>query len=205
MSTGEMRLRNMEFERLLPQFMRGDLAVLGLSHGLDKIVRPESDRFKMLSTWDQIDNLSEEELDALSWELNTLWYDKDADIRVKRDLLKNSDKVYMHLGTKWAVENVISAVFGEGYIKEWFEYDGTPGYFRVYSTNPNITDSLLTKFMSILNKVKRHSSKLEGIFITLTGEMHLAAGWGFFEATNETYAIGATPPEEDSTEGGTTE
>ena len=45
---------------------------------------------------------------------------------------------------------------------------------------------------NILNKVKRHSSKLDGIYITLTGEMKIAAGVGVREAAKETYKIGAT-------------
>lgn len=190
-----MRLSDMEFERLLPAFMRGDLAVLGLAHGLDEMIPDLSQSLKYLSTWDSIDELSEEELDALAWELNIFWYDKGASIDVKRELVKSSDQVYRKLGTKWAVENVISAYFGDGYIREWNEYGGEPGYFRVFSSNPNITNTLLDQFLNILNKVKRHSSKLEGIFITLTGEMHLHTGFGVAQYSHEVYSIGATEPE----------
>ena len=104
-----MKLSELEFIRLLPQFMREDTAVKGLSLGLDIVIPQLSESIKYLTTWDQIDNLSEAELDELAWELNILWYELDADIEVKRDVIKNSDKVYQHLGTKWAVENVILA------------------------------------------------------------------------------------------------
>lgn len=202
--SGGMKLSTLEFVRLLPAFMRGDLAVLGLSAGMDEIIPELSASIDLLTTWDHIDELSEDELDALAWELNILWYDKGANIDTKRDVIKNSDMVYRKLGTKWAVENVIQSYFGDGYIREWYEYEGNPGYFRVYSTNPTLTNERLTEFMNILNKVKRHSSKLEGIFITLTGEMHLAAGWGYFESGSDTIPLGATAPVDDSTteEGG---
>lgn len=187
----EMRLSTLEFVRLLPRFMREDLAVQGMSMGIDQIVPDLSSSIKLLTTWDHIDELSEADLDELAWELNILWYDKSAPIDTKRELVKDSDKVYKHLGTKWAVENVISAYFGEGYVQEWFEYNGDPGYFRIYSTNPSLTDEALTEFMNILNKVKRHSSKLEGIYITLTGRMPLCAGVGYREYGTDTYKIGA--------------
>lgn len=190
--SGGMKLSTLEFVRLLPAFMRGDLAVLGLAQGIDDIVPDLADSVQQLTTWDKIDELSESELDALAWELNIMWYDKGASIEAKREIIKNSDKVYRHLGTKWAVENVVETYFGEGYIREWFEYNGAPGYFRVYSTNPTITNERLTEFLNILNKVKRHSSKLDGIFITLTGQMRLAAGMAVREAATETYKIGAT-------------
>lgn len=192
MSGGGMKLSTLEFARLLPAFMRGDLSVQGLAHGIDDIIPAIAASVQRLTTWDKIDELSDSELDSLAWELNIMWYDKTASIEAKRELVLNSDKVYRRLGTKWAVENVIQTYFGDGYIKEWFEYNGTPGYFRVYSTNPTLNNERLTEFLNILNKVKRHSSKLDGIYITLTGEMKIAAGVGVRETAKETYKIGAT-------------
>lgn len=188
----EMTLSTMEFIRLLPRFMREDKAVRGLAMGVDKIVPELAGSIQRLTTWDHIDELSEAELDELAWELNILWYDKAAPIETKRQLILDSDKVYQHLGTKWAVENVINAYFGDGFVQEWFEYNGEPGYFRIYSTNPTLTDEALTEFMNILDKVKRHSSKLEGIYITLTGRMPLASGVGYREYGTDTFRIGAT-------------
>ena len=187
-----MRLTDLEFIKLLPQFMREDGAVVGLSVGIDAIIPGLAQSLKKLTTWDQIDNLTEDELDELAWELNILWYDTGATLDVKRELIKNSDKVYQRLGTKWAVETIINTYFGEGYITEWFEYGGEPGYFRVYSTNPSLTQERFTEFLNIVNKVKRATAKLDGVFITLTGQMPLAAGVALHEVGHETYAIGAT-------------
>ena len=190
--SGGMKLSTLEFLRLLPAFMRGDLAIQGLAAGLDGIIPGLDASVNRLTTWDHIDELSENELDGLAWELYILWYDKSANLETKRQLVKDSDKVYQHLGTKWAVENVIQTYFGDGYIREWFEYNGEPGYFRIYSTNPTLTDERLTEFLNILDKVKRHSSKLEGIYITLTGRMPLSAGMAYREYGTETFKLGAT-------------
>lgn len=190
--SGGMKLSTLEFLRLLPVFMRRDLAIQGLAAGLDEIIPDLDASVNRLTTWDHINELSEDELDALAWELNILWYDKSANLETKRQLVKDSDKVYQHLGTKWAVENVIQTYFGDGYIREWFEYNGEPGYFRIYSTNPTLTDERLTEFLNILDKVKRHSSKLEGIYITLTGRMPLSAGMAYREYGTDTFKLGAT-------------
>lgn len=192
MSGGGMRLSTLEFVRLLPQFMRDDLAVKGLAAGLDSVIPQLSSSIDVLTTWNHIDELSEDELDALAWELNILWYDKAANLDTKRQLVKDSDNVYRHLGTKWAVENVINTYFGDGYITEWYEYNGDPGYFRVYTTNPTLTEERLVEFLNILDKVKRHSSKLDGIFITLTGRMPLSAGMAYREYGTDTFRLGAT-------------
>lgn len=188
-----MRLSDIEFVRLLPQFMRDDDAVKGLAAGIDAIIPKLAASLSLLPTWDCIDYLPEDELDALAQELNILWYSSSADIGTKRELIKNSDRVYAHLGTKWAVENVIQAYFGDGYVREWYEYGGTPGTFRVYSGNPTVTGERLAEFINVLNKVKRHSAKLDGVYITLSGDMALSAGVAVHETSHEQYGIGATP------------
>ena len=190
-----MKLSNLDFVRLLPQFMRDDSAVQGMAAGINEIVPSLDSSIMKLSTWDHIDELSEAELDELAWELNILWYDPSATIAVKRDIVRNSDKVWQCIGTKWAVENVIKTYFGDGYIEEWYEYGGEPGRFRVYSSNPSINAERLSAFLNILEKVKRASAKLDTIFIALAGEMMLSAGVALHETTFEQIAIGATAPQ----------
>jgi phage tail P2-like protein len=186
-----VKLSDIEFIKLLPQFMRNDAAVQGLAAGIDSIIPQLAADLEKLSTWDRIDDLSEAELDELAWELNILWYDTSAPIDVKRNLVRGSDAVYKKLGTKWAVENVINTYFGDGYIEEWFEYGGDPGHFRIYSTNPTVNESKFAEFLSLLNKVKRASAKLDGVFITLTGQMNMSAGTALHEIGAEQYDIGA--------------
>lgn len=186
-----MKLSNIDFLKLVPQFMRDDDAVRGLAAAINTIVPDLTASIEKLSTWDHIDDMNDAELDALALELNIPWYDATATLAIKREVVKNSDKVYKHIGTKWAVENIIKTYFGDGYIMEWFEYEGEPGHFRVYSSNPSLNNERLTEFLSLLNKTKRASAKLDGISITLDAELVLATGVAIHEVSNETYAIGA--------------
>ena len=190
--SGGMKLGDLDFKRLLPAFMRDDGAVTGLSIALNEIVPQLEGSIQTLSTWDSIDLLSEEELDALAWELNILWYDVGANIDTKRDVIKNSDLVYRRLGTKWAVESVIKSYFGDGYITEWFEYGGQPGRFRVYTANPSVSEERYGEFLNLLEKIKRASAKFDGLYITLTGQMPLYAGMAVHQSGRERYEIGAT-------------
>lgn len=186
-----MRLNDLQFIRLLPHWMQEDKADIGLANGMDAITKPVIDRIPLLSTWDQLDNIDEWELDEIAWEWNMFWYDNSAPIETKRQLIKTGLQVWSKLGTKWACEQVISAYFGDGYIREWFDYDGTPGRFRVISSNPTITNVRLNEFLRILDMVKRGSAHLDGIYITLTGEMNLHAGVAVREVGYETIALGA--------------
>jgi phage tail P2-like protein len=187
--SGGMTLQTLDFIRLLPQFVRDDLAVQGIAKALNDIIPGLSQSVGNLTTWDKIGELSESELDSLAWELNILWYDKSATIETKRELILNSDKVYRHLGTKWAVENVVTTYFGEGSVQEWFEYGGEPGHFRVMSTNPSLNSTRYGEFINVLNKVKRASSKFDGLNISLDGELILSAGAMLHDIGQEQYTV----------------
>lgn len=188
-----MKLNDLEFLRLLPGFMRSDSAVQGLAAGMDEIIPGLAASITRLTTWDHIDELNESELDELAWELNIPWYDTSANIAIKRAVIKDSDKVHMKLGTKWAVENVVSAYFGSGHVSEWWEYGGEPGHFQVNSSNPSLNNERFNEFLRLLEKVKRASAKLDSVVISLSGELPLYAGVAVHEIGKEQYAIGANP------------
>ena len=186
----EMKLKDIEFLKLLPAFMREDSAVIGMSKGVDEVIKMFTGFADNMSTWAAIDKLTEAELDELAWELNIQWYEHDAAIEIKREIVKNSDLVQQRLGTKWAVENVITTYFGSGNIKEWFEYEGEPGHFKIESTNPSVTNEQFNKFMRILNKVKRKSAYLDGVYIMLGAQATINVGVGQQETKITTMRFG---------------
>lgn len=189
----KMRLKDIEFLQLLPSFMREDPTVIGLSKGVDDIIKMFAGYGDNMSTWAAIDKLIEAELDELAWELNIQWYEPDSDIEIKRQIIKDSDLVQQRLGTKWAVERVISTYFGSGNILEWFEYDGVPGHFKVESTNPSVTNENLNKFLRILEKIKRKSAHLDEITISLSAQTNIHAGVAYHETRIETIRLGKVP------------
>lgn len=171
-----MRLNDIEFVKLLPKFMQNDAANIGIAKGIDIVIKIFDGFSGNLATWDAIKNMSDAELNELAWELNIAWYEPSASIEVKREIVKNSDRVQQKLGTKWAVENVIETYFGDGSMLEWFEYDGEPGHFKINSSNPSVTNENLTKFLRILSKVKRGSAQLDGIFINMLSQQNIYTG-----------------------------
>lgn len=189
----EMKLQSLDFVRLLPRFMRDDAASKGLSAALNELIPTLAYAIGKLSTWDKVNEMSAAELDALAWELNILWYDQTASVGAKRDIVLNSDKVYKKLGTKWAVENVTKSYFGDGYVREWWEYDGDAGHFRVYSSNPSLSLEKINEYQAILDKVKRKTAIFDGVYIELTTAVTLCAGTAIHEGAREAYGIGYAP------------
>lgn len=186
----DMKLKNIEFIKLLPAFMREDSAVTGMSEGVNQIIRMFADYGGHMSEWAAIEDMTKAELDELAWELNIQWYEPDSSIEIKRQIVKNSDLIQQKLGTKKAVETVITTYFGNGNVTEWFEYGGAPGHFKIESNNPSVTNENMEKFLRILEKVKRKSAHLDEININLSADAYIYAGIAYHETRIETMRFG---------------
>ena len=163
---GGMKISELDFVRLLPVFMRDDEAAIALSKALDKLIGEQlGERLSTIRTWDKIDELTEAECDDLAWELDIDWYDSvGMSLAEKRATIKIALQVKRKRGTKWAVERLISAYFGEGFIMEWLETGGAPYTFTVSTTNTHITEKNYKKFMEAVKAAKNERSHIAGFF-----------------------------------------
>ena len=93
-----MKTKQTDMKKLLPLFMRDDQAVKAMAEAINDIMS-HADPSK-LRTWDQLDKMTHEELDALATELNVLWYNQAGTLAQKREQIRTSDDVWRTLGTK---------------------------------------------------------------------------------------------------------
>lgn len=176
---GGMKISELDFVRLLPVFMRDDEAVIALSNAVNTLLGEPGKRLHTIKTWDKIDDLNEAECDELAWELDIDWYDSTGmGLKEKRETIKLAQQIKRKRGTKWAVEHLISAYFGEGYVVEWFEKEGRlnadipleddkeaiPYTFKVLTTNAQITAENYDKFVVAAKAAKNERSHIVGIF-----------------------------------------
>lgn len=114
-----------------------------------------------------IDEASEEALDALAVELQTPLYKDDYPLTVKRQIVKNSMLYYIRSGTRGAVEELLADIYQGAEVEEWFEYGGEPNYFRVAidisRTTVPVAEMAPAELESWLYSVKRASSALESL------------------------------------------
>lgn len=114
-----------------------------------------------------IDEASEEALDALAVELQTPLYRDDYPLTVKRQIVKNSMLYYIRSGTRGAVEELLADIYQGAEVEEWFEYGGKPNYFRVAidisRTTVPVAEMAPAELESWLYSVKRASSALESL------------------------------------------
>lgn len=182
-----MELKDVDILKLCPAFMREDKTNQILATGVNNVFKTWSNDMERLSVINQIDKLTAAELDQLAKDKNIFWYDTNANISVKRALIKNAKIVFNRLGTVWAVESVMNDYMPGTELQEWFDYDGEPGYFKIFTTNTGVLRTDIQAFFNILNKIKRKSIWLESIILRLEQMLVIYPAWGVVERSTDRF------------------
>ena len=112
-----------ELADMLPSQMSTEIEQQCLSYALQQGIRIVIERAQMTRTQAMIDELPEKILDVLAVELRTPYYRESMDLETKRKIIKRTVLWHLTAGTPSAVRELISIIFGEGDIVEWFNYD----------------------------------------------------------------------------------
>jgi phage tail P2-like protein len=184
-----MKTRETDLKKLIPLFMRDDPTVKALVQAINDIMATADP--KKLRTWDQLENMTHEELDELAWELNVLWYNAAGTLKTKREQIRTSDDVWRTLGTRHAIETVISQLFIKGKLLEFWEYGGQPHHFMVECYDPAVlTPEGEKEFRRIVEIVKRKSQILDSIRLVLSPNFYTYTGVVVRDITTEKHSIG---------------
>lgn len=184
-----MKLKDVDLIKLCPAFMREDKSNQVLTNGVNNIFHTWAENMDRLPVINQLDKLSEAELDQLASDKNIFWYDYKASVSVKRAIIKNAKIVFNRLGTVWAVESVMNDYLPKTELQEWFDYNGEPGYFRIVTNNTEILRTDIQTFLNILKHIKRGSVWLENIILRLEQYLVFYMGWGVVERARDTFTF----------------
>ena len=69
-----MKFSELDFKQLLPAWMRKDPTDQALAKTVDELTQKLYTRSDLLKKWTHLDELSDEQLDALANELDVSWY-----------------------------------------------------------------------------------------------------------------------------------
>lgn len=86
----------------------------------------------------------------------------------KRSLIKKAIELHKHKGTPWSIKNsLITVGFKNAEVKEWFQYNGDPYYFRVYvdvSKQGYVDEDLISICETLIYEYKNVRSWLDKLF-----------------------------------------
>ncbi len=154
----------------LPPALQKDPSAVALAEAMADLLARRPEEIKQLRIYPVIDRLDERLLDILAYDFKVDWWDADYSLEEKRRTLKDSWRVHKTLGTKAAVEMVISAIYPHTKVLEWWEYGGEPYHFRlrINSTDDSIHSEKQRRVLERLNYYKPLRSHLDKINYFMT-------------------------------------
>jgi len=120
-----------DFLRALPEPLRADPQTAALAQVVAQALDQCAQEPEAALIYSRIENLPEELLDILAYDFKIDWYDSQYTLEEKRRTVRDSWRVRRFLGTKYAVQTALSAIYPGAEVLEWFQYDGEPYHFRV--------------------------------------------------------------------------
>lgn len=175
-----IKFKDGQLTDILPMAMKQDIETQCISYALQQQTKKIMQLADKTRTVAVIDELPENILDVLAVELRTPYYQEGMDIDTKRSIIKKTLLWHTKAGTPSAVEELITIVFGDGGVVEWFDYDEppyTPGTFDIV-TNARLTEEIADYFLSIIQRVKNTRSHIRRVLIERNMDMteHVASG-----------------------------
>lgn len=157
-------IQNVSLLDILPDNILADEQVNAAARALDSELQAVTAATVETLHLPRIDVLPEKVLDLLAWQWHVDFYEPiGMDIATKRNLIKNSIAWHRMKGTPAAVEAVVSAAFDKTTVKEWYEYDGSPGYFKIITEDVTTEKDKLDAMRRAVDTVKNTRSWLEKI------------------------------------------
>jgi len=168
------RIGDVPFLDLLPPSISGDPAVQAAGEAADgELARLASDA-RLCLIYSRIDELVEPALSLLAQQFSADFWDPDASLAAKRATVKKLLLWHRKKGTPWAVEDAAGTAAGTtARVREWFEFSGEPGRFRLRLAVAGAGLSLDTqrKALAAALAMKNVRSHLDGTAVELAGSV----------------------------------
>ena len=100
-----------DFTNSLPPALKNDPDMMALAQTISAQLQTTAAEIRKNIIYARIDELDEATLDVLAYDLHVDWYDYSYPIEVKRRTIRDSIQVHRRLGTKYAVEKSLVAVY----------------------------------------------------------------------------------------------
>lgn len=162
---------NNVLKQLAPEIIKNNI-MLRVTEIL--IERHIINNIKYLVFLDRINEMKEWELDYVAKELHVDYYDYTMSLENKRKACQNSLAIHSTKGTVGGIKKALDIFFKNSSLEEWYQYKGTPGYFRV-KINGMIPGNL-QQIKERIENVKKKSQHLEKLIFLSESQQKLYYG-----------------------------
>lgn len=175
-----LELNDTQIKNTLPESIKFDQTVNDICDSIQaKFDGVYQDTFLVLLLAN-LDNLSEALVDELAWQFHVDFYRDNYPIENKRKLVRTAIERHRRKGTPAAVEEVVSTVYQNVKVEEWWEWDGDPYYFRVLLRAKEPAPPLnLSEVIKLIDEYKSKRSWLEGIYYHIPHDLVIGTHFGY--------------------------
>lgn len=160
-------LKDYSLQRTLPSSIADDKNVKNIVKAIEPELRKINAFAELILLLPRLDELSEDIVDVLAWQYHVDFYDYEADVSIKRNLVRNALAWHKIKGTPAAVEAVVGTVFTSGRVFEWWEYDAEPYHFEVrLIEEPCPNPSVIEKLIRAIQETKNTRSWCDGLYFS---------------------------------------
>jgi Bacteriophage P2-related tail formation protein len=147
---------------LLPSNLRDNPDIIAASQAVDPEFQTLAQMINKVLIYPNIDNLDSKMVDYLALETNADFYDQFLPIENRKALVRDAYIHKYYKGTAYAVKQIIEDAFIPAVIQEWFQYNGQPYHFRIY-TGSSLPSDQMSDITTAINAVKNVRSHLDSI------------------------------------------
>lgn len=170
-------MKDISIKQLLPPSISQDKQIIASCAAIDLEMKKLQSAIQKLYILPCIDTLEDNMVDLMAQQFDAPYYDVTLPLGTKRRLVRNAINWHKKKGTVAAVEEVVSTIFGESTVEEWYEYGGEPYHFRITTTNISTDETFINKFKEAAEHVKRKSSWLDEVIVLLASELGIYIGF----------------------------
>jgi len=168
------KVGDVPFLEILPPSISGDPTIQAAGEAVDGELTLLSGVSRLCLIYSRIDELVEPALSLLAQQFHADFWDPAASLATKRATVKKLLLWHRKKGTPWAVEDAAGTAAGTtARVREWFEFGGERGRFRLALAVPEAGLSLdaQQKALAAALSMKNVRSHLDVTAVELAGEV----------------------------------
>jgi phage tail P2-like protein len=122
-------------------------------------------------------------IDLLAARFHVDFYDPDLPLETRAELVLRSLDWHTRKGTPSVVEEIVTTVFSDAKVQEWFEYGGEPYTFKASTYMTDVSEESISKLIAAITSVKNVRSWLDVIEIIREAINMIYCGIGVAQTT----------------------
>lgn len=154
-----------ELLKLLPYSLRQDPVLVAIAEAVEIQLKQAYQEAEDIYNLVDIDKMPEALLDLLAYEKHVDFYEVGLPVEQKRELVKASIKWHRKKGTRGAIEDVVSIIYKNAHVFEWFEYGGEEYRFKIEVEEPFIANEDMKRLKRMVEATKNKRSWLEYVAV----------------------------------------